>query len=470
MEQNHSEFNEYLGALLYENLLKEASSMPVDVATYGPLILPLLKKIYPESLVEQIASVQPTKSPVAKIAALFTTYTGDNSNNNNNIHLDNSRLITVTSAAGSAFAVGTQYVTGTGVSGTVFYKEDSQEYLSTIVASSGEVVSGGFPTKYTHLLVRIDTPQVSAGSSFGQTFYTEQILAGDTFGGETVLYATKNRNTIKRVFKDYSTVLEDNTNLKEVSFQLKTSICETVSRKIRSKLTQEKLQDIKALYDAKAYDLVAEAVANEIRQEIDREIIDYIKHIATPMPIDIQLDLSVANNASGNLSDITYDAYLSIFQMIEEIVKATKRNRTMFVLADSTTAGFLAVNVLHTSVEPKDSNPYRVGRIGAYPLFSDPYSTEHYIIVGYKYDKASAQADDAGLFFAPYTSAVIETTDGNAPFTQNFLTINRFAYTRHPQDSGVGMGDSDFFRYVAIDYKQGTNAIQNFGMQIRDSF
>jgi hypothetical protein len=298
------------------------------------------------------------------------------------------------------------------------------------------------------------------------------VKAGNTIGSQPILYTTTNRNTIKKVFKGYSTVLENNSNLREVNFETATKVLETVSRKIRSKFSQEKLQDLKALYDEKAYDIVAEAIANEIRQEIDREIIDYLKFIATPMLSDINLPLSLGMGSGGGLDAVTYDVLGSIYLAAEEIVKATKRNRTMFILADSATTAFLLLNPLHTEAKTEESNPYLVGKVGAYDLFCDPFSTEHYVIVGYNFK--SKDKHDAGLYFSPYTNSVHELTSGDGsadtPFSQNFMVMNRYGYTTHPQDSGTGNGDSDFFRIFSVNYSQAGVTIPNFPEQFRTNY
>lgn len=473
-------FNEALGQLLYENTISE-SSMTFDVATWEPLLFPLIKKIYPESLVEQIASVQGTKSPAAKISYLNALYTGNASNNENNIHFSNSRLITLPASAQGSILVGSTYTINTSpnLGVKVHYGEITNEFVTTEVSSGVTVTqSVSAVPKYWNVLISAVSGTDYDNLSVDTTYFKpvnviNNIVAGTTtIGGITILYSTTNRNTIKKVFKSYSSVLEDNSNIKQISFETATKIVNTVSRKIKSKFTQEKLQDLQALYKEKAYDIVAEAVANEIRQEIDREIIEYLKANATPMKMDINLPLSIGNGAGGGLDAITYDLVGSIYLAVEEIVKATKRNRTMFILADSATCAFLLLNPFHTEAKAEVSNPYKVGMVGAYELYCDPYSTEHYVIVGYNFK--SKDKNDAGLYFVPYSNTIHEVTASDTdpvPFSQNFLTMNRFGYTLHPQDSakGNGSGDSDFFRIFSVNFGTGTapNFIPNFPEQFR---
>jgi hypothetical protein len=461
-------FKEALGQALCDNVLTEGS-MAGDIASWEPLLFPLIKKIYPDSLVEQIASVQATKSPIAKISYLNAIYTGDKSNNENNVHWTNSRLMTLTASASTTVSAGSIIAINTtpNVFVKVVYGEVTNEYVTTEVTSGLTVTqSVSSVPKYWNILVAA----VSGSLDTSNGMYG--VTSANLLGTQQILYTTTNRNTIKKVFKDYSKVLEANSNLREINFETATKTVQTVSRKIRSKFSQEKLQDLKALYNEKAYDIVAEAVANEVRQEIDREIIDYLKTIATPMKSDINIPLSLGAGGGGGLDAITYDVVGSVFLAAEEIVKATKRNRTMFILADSATCAFLLLNPFHTEAKADESNPYKVGTVGAYDLFCDPYSTEHYVMVGYNFK--SKDKHDAGLYFVPYTTTVHEVTSGDTsvdtPFSQNFMVMNRYGFTSHPQDSGSGSGDSDFFRIFSVNYSQAGVTIPNFPEQFRTNY
>jgi hypothetical protein len=471
-------YKDAFGKLLFENSMNEAS-MAADIATWEPLIFPLIHKIYPNSLIEQIASVQPTKSPISKISYLNAVYTGTGSNIENGIHWTNSRLLTLPASSQGSFVVGNTYTIDTTppVDVKVFYGEITNEYQTvSTTAGMSEVTSVSAVPMYWNILVAAVTGTLDVDSNFKpenviNSIVTHPTASANKIGSETILYSTTNKNTIKKVFKEYSNLNDElNANMREVNFEPATKTVETKSRKIRSKFSQEKLQDLKAIYDEKGYDIVAEAVANEIRQEIDREIIQFLKESATPMLSDINLPLSLGASQGGGLDAVTYDVYGSIYLAAEEIVKATKRNRTMFVLADSATCAFLLLNPLHSEAKAEESNPYKVGKIGAYDLFCDPYSTEHYVLVGYNF--VSSDKHDSGLYFTPYSTTIHEVTSGDGtavtPFSQNFMVMNRYGYTIHPQDSGGYMdGTSDFFRIFAVNFSYNGVTIPNFPEQFR---
>jgi len=443
---------ELINECLQKNVLTE-TNVSSDVGQFAPIILPLVQKIYPESLVAQIASIQPTTSPVARVSALYSMYSGNASNNDNNLHVDgsivpgmtwsNSKIITVAASAASLITVGSSASSGSNVI-TVFYKE---------TVSGGPIYTPESSANpyYTHVLVRVDSGNIVTNDTF-------------TFGATPikVLYASANRNIVKRIFSNYAGIQEIDSAVNQVNFEIRTATLTCKTKKIKSAFTREKVQDVQKLYGEETNNIVGRYIANEIQQEIDREIVEYLKDIATPMPVDIDLSKSFANASSGSIGDLTYDLYFTIFAAIEEIVKATKRNRTMFILADSATVALLTTNALHSDSTPEESNPYRVGSIGAYPLYCDPFSTEHYMIIGYRYE--SDAKDDAGLIFTPYVSTLVEATDP-ATFGQVYMTMNRYGYIRHPQDSGNGIGDSDFFRYVSVNFGD-VSSIANQGANL----
>ena len=422
--------------VLIKNSLNESATLSQDVSKFEPLITPLIKKIYPDTLVNQIANVQPLSSPIGKVSYLSSMYTGQGTKEQNNIFYNNSKIICFDVAAYDLFEIdGTGY-TMTSSQGdivfTVVYKEKGkiQNYFT----------DNSLNTTTTFNDVSILVISIRSG------IFTPDAIFNSTYN---ILFSSLNRTAMKKILKDYSGPYNINniTNpTNEIGFQIATKVVETKSRKIISRFTLEQIQDIEKLYGEDYKEFVSDIIGNEIRQELDREVIGYLKEIARPMN-DIKLRNSLGNQSG--LFDLSNDIVNAIHFGVESIVRATKRNRTMFILCDSSTAAYLQINPWHTQAEPERDNPYYLGKIGSYPLYCDIFSDEHYILIGYRYD--SDTAGDAGLIFAPYSHSIVDAKSLD-PMLENLLTMNRYAYTRHPQDSGDGVGDSDFFRIFNIDY------------------
>lgn len=422
------------------NVLKENTSS--DAATFAPLILPLIEKIYTDTFISQVADTQPLSSSTGRVACLFSMYNGTDTTPNS--HPDNSYICytspPVTALSASGMTVGTT-VTEYSSSDTykVIYIEDNK------------------------ILLTIET-----GSHV--------INKGDAFnnGAFTITYSTPNRVAIKKLFKNYSGTYaygnDSNTSLRNVSFETRTKLVETVARKIKSKFSFEQFYDLMTVYNKNGIELAAKCLATEINHEIDKEFIDYIKFIAKYTVLSttsVKLSNSVAAYQSGAMQDITSDIAMNIFTAAEQIVRDTRRNRTIFVLADPITIAFLQVNPLLSKATSEEENPYRVGTLGTYPLFCDLFAepNEHYVLVGYK---GSNEGDgDSGIIFAPYTNTLHNVESGD--MKHNLMMMNRYAIVRHPQDSGnvttsniwdsSNASNSDFFKMFILDY--GTS-IPNF--------
>ena len=455
-----------------KNILKEAVSASTvtaaDSSVYAPLLVPLLKKLYSEALISQIADVQKVDSPAQKVSALFAVYSGFGSSANTNAHPDSSFVLILPNDSPATWDIdGTAINFGSSTFKVRYTEEDETETAT--------------PAPIIRVLVSRESG-------------TDVPKAGDTFNTKVITFATQNRASIKKLFKGYSgTVLvdgngnkeylgynqgfDDNTNVKFIGFETRTINTSAITRKLKSRYSQEQLQDMLAVYKEKAEDIFSTAIAHELCQEIDKEFICYLKYISkllTSTNSPLQLSASYGAAPSGSLQDVSYDLVSNIYLAAEQIVKDTKRNRTIFVLADPVTTSFLQTNAFHVKADPNEKNPYKIGKIGTYPLFCDLYSEpdEFYIMVGYLGVDGEG---DAGVIYSPYSYTIHPATDPDN-FTENFLYMNRYGMTRHPQDTGnvdwtnpwalANSGNSDFFKIFTVDYSGvvnfGTTSVPNF--------
>lgn len=442
-----------------KNILRESATSS-DIAGYAPLLVPLLKKLYTESLINQIADIQELTSPMGKVAALFAVYSGSGSSAETNTHPMSSFLVILPNSAPAT----------TWVADTTTVSFGSSTFKCRYVETDEDVNGNAI----VRLLISRETG-------------TDIPIVGDTFNGRVISYITFNRASIKKLFKGfggsyiidgngnkeyvgYNYGFDDNSDIKFIGFETKTINATTTARKFKSKFSQEQMQDMLNIYKEKTQDTFSEAVANELRQEIDKEFICYLKYIAqllTTSNSPLHLSDSYGAAPSGSLQDVSYDLVSNIYLAAEKIVKDTKRNRTIFVMADPVTTSFLQTNAFHVKANVDEKNPYRIGSIGTYPLFCDLYAevNEHYIMVGYLGIDGQG---DSGVIYSPYTTTIHTAYNPN-DFTENALYMNRYAITRHPQDLGNvdwinpwsidNAGNSDFFKIFTIDY---SNVI-NFG-------
>jgi len=397
--------------------LNEATQT-VDVAPFAKLLTPLLYRVYTQSLVSQIADVQPIVGPVGKVYALVSTYGGRDSDN---LSSTKSKILTVTN--GSSFVVDGTITTTTG-SGIVVYKEDNNLLV--------KVVSGYFQNAQA----TTEAPAVTISS------------------------ITSNRNYAKKVFANYSGPYVTNVGenigdeIKNVDYEVVSATIEVISRKLKSKISHEAVEDMKSMFGHDITDdLLIEEISSEMIQEIDQEVINFLKQKASILP-----DVVLANSLGmgDSLSSVADDIYVNIYKASQEIMIDTKRRHNFFVIADSRTISMLMTNPLHTKPESDEVNSYYMGKVGnLYSLYLDPYADESYCLVGYRSNER--QIGDAGLLFAPYSNILTPTID-LATGKSVIFNLVRYGYTLHPQDTSVGDNDSIFFKIFNVD----TTGLVNF--------
>lgn len=377
-----------------------------DISQYPELIKPILYKVYTESLVSEIADVQPLTSPVGKVYTLFSSYGG---NSGEHMNSQNSTIIVLSSNSYVAGDTVTS-LTGTGV---VEYSEDNK------------------------ILVRVDSGY----------FEINQLI-----GTSTILDVITNRNYIRRTFKNYSgphttAVGEEMTNIPEITHELIGKTLEVKTRKVKSKVSQEFIQDLQAMYGEDFQkDVLENEFSSEIIQSIDNEIISYLKSIATPIS-DVVLKNSLG--MQSGIAALGEDIYANLYKLTIDIMRNTKRKKNFFVLADAATTALLLNSPLHAKPQVDKTNTYFMGKVGGlFDLYMDPYSIDHYVLVGYKSE--DSDLGDSGLIFAPYMNTIHEAVEPDTG-KQIFFNTMRYAYITHPQDTTTGVSDSIFFKMFNID-------------------
>jgi hypothetical protein len=408
-----------------DNLMKIAeeivteSTVSGDIGVFADLIIPIVFRIYTQSLVSEIADVQQLKSPVGKIMALFAYYAGRDSDD---ITYNNTTIVTLSNSTNS-FVVDGTISTATG-SGTIVYKEGANLLVH---------VNSGYFTK-TQATVQYPTL--------------------------TVKDLITNRAYARKVFSDYAKLTntadgELNNNIMNMDYEVVQKTIDVVTRKIKSKFSVEVIQDLQAMYGVEvAKDMLIEEFSSEMIQQIDMEIINFLRNSATPQS-DVVLASSYAT--ANDISAVGNDIYLNIYNGAMEIMRETKRKQHFFVIADTVTMSFLLNNPFKVAPDVSPKNSYYMGKLGGlYNLYLDPYSTDRYVLIGYR--ALDDEEGDAGLIFAPYTTTITNTTD---PVTGKEIFFNtvRYGYTLHPQDTGTANGaNSIFFRTFAVN----TAGIVNF--------
>lgn len=199
----------------------------------------------------------------------------------------------------------------------------------------------------------------------------------------------------------------------EMAFGIEAVDVFTKTRKLKGRLTQEVIQDLRAVHGLDAESELANILQAEIAAEIDREIVTRISSEAT---------MGAQNCATAGVFDFAVDAdgrwamekVMSLLIQIEReatiIAQQTRRGRGNFILTSPEVAAYLSMANLITFIQNTGFTPI-INPVGTsyygmlcnrFKVFVDPYMTstnnEHVVIVGYKGNSVY----DSGLFYCPY--------------------------------------------------------------------
>jgi hypothetical protein len=213
-----------------------------DIAAFTPILVPLVRRVYPKLIANNILGVQALKTPTAYLYALVYKYT-----NTSDASISPSAKAQIVSLA-SATTVGA-VLSGdvSGAAGTVKYIENG-----------------------------------------GKTALVE-ITNGTLFSAENVNTAANaitatwtNEAQFQKVLTDYTgpyatSVAEDlRTDMKEVGFDIQRTMAEAKSRKLKGKYTLEMFEDLKAMHGLDAAQEIMSLMGLELNWEIDRQAVNFV--------------------------------------------------------------------------------------------------------------------------------------------------------------------------------------------------
>jgi hypothetical protein len=242
---------------------------------------------------------------------------------------------------------------------------------------------------------------------------------------------------MRALFKNYSLHEAELDSPAETVLSLDSVPLTAYTRKLRSNVSREALQDIKThLTDAEKE--IEALMVNEIADSIDQDIIGYMISIARKA--DVKTIDSTDNQGVLNvMSRLGFDVLansrksLSMFAVVSPKVAATLLSSYQYAFQND-------------NYEHNVSDARFIGEIGPFMTFININATEDGVLIGYK-DKGVLEA---GLAYSPYVVSTYTVDDYEDTKTSIIHSV-RGGFAVNPLDSGKGEPDSsDFFSYCKI--------------------
>lgn len=335
--------------LMLENTEKEHARLVAegtlsgDVAQFTPILMPMVRRVYPNLIANELLGVQPMAMPTGFIYALTNQYTGDADNGENG----NLKIIKVTAGDASSIAL---------------YSEGQLHLVAKDADLTGLTVAAT---------------------------YTNEAAFGRILKGYTGTYLTAQAEQLAR-------------DMREVGFSISKKSVEAKSRALKGQYTVEMYQDLKSQHGLLADEEIMSLMSYEMQAEIDREIVDFVNANATQLA-DTVFGSSVGVDGRWEIERYRTQA-IRISREAAQIGLDTKRGQGNILLVSPKVAtmleqvGTFKVATQDSTVKSPVSGGVAGTFDGRFKVVIDQYATSDYCTVLYK----GADRRDAMGFFAPY--------------------------------------------------------------------
>lgn len=362
---------------LTEEQLAETSTMSTPgLATFEKYAFPMIRAIFPNLVTSQLVSVQPMMGPASIVFYL-------------------------------AFVYGTNK--GTSVKGRDIWENPDQRYSSEEIA--GEVVAtgagaAGITGNLSFVPVRKNTVSITDGV---ETFTDDGagVMTGDASGTGTVDYATGavsltfNTAVVSGVSVEatYEYDMEANTQIPEVDLLLTSSPVVARPRKLRSRWSMEAAANLRTVHGLDAETELSAVLAEELKFEIDREIIDQLNQIASAGTVTF----SRTPPTSVSFQDHKQSFVDKMVEAGNMVFAKTRRAQTNWIImgVDVATLVEALPGFVPSGLTGTMGVVYTGTLQGRWKCFKDPYLAADTFITGYKGNSFL----ETGYIYAPLASA-----------------------------------------------------------------
>jgi hypothetical protein len=370
----------------YDRMVNEGT-LSGDVAQFTPILLPMVRRVYPNLIANELLGVQPMTMPTGYIYALTNRYTGTDLNK---VSPTASGIVveytfTANDSDDANIKAG-DVVTGNASSavGTVTFVDGEGKALIAVTSGSFTLSDNA---------ATVNTPE--DGDTDGATIaisgvYSNEASFGLILKGYTGPYTTAEAEKLGK-------------DMREVGFSIDKKSIEVKSRALKGQYSVEMLQDLKRQHGLAADEEVMSLMAYEMQAELDREIVDFVN--ANSTQVANAYNFTAASDAEGRWEIEKYRVQaIKLSAEAKQIGLDTKRGQgNTLVVSPKVITMLEQIGSFATApMSNGTTNPISGGVAGTFDnqfkVIVDQYATSDYATVLYK----GANNRDAMGFFAPY--------------------------------------------------------------------
>lgn len=357
-----------------------------DIATFTPILMPLVRYVYPRLIANELLGVQPMSTPTGYIYSLVSQYRAKPKDERVRV---------------------------------VLYKLDRE-----LVEDKDDVIAGETVIHKEGLFVVV-------------TQRNARKKPQEQFGSYTVQEVYSNVTSYPKVLRNFSLANladEQRPDINFVGFEIAKKPVEAIVRGLRGEYSLEMYQDLKAQHGLLADDEMMRLIASEIQTDIDADIVAFVNKTATQLP---DWDATQVPFVPGQMRtiDIARELAFKIAHEASAIAKRTHRGQANVVLCSSKVANLLAAldGFEHGHIAgdmPKTGvTTGFVGTLdGRLRVVVDPYANEDYVTVIYK----GEDRRDAMGYFCPYVPLTFTKVINSQTGMNGIIAKTRYALTTIP--------------------------------------
>ena len=368
-------------ALVLENTSKhlqtlKESTTTSDIQPFEPLIAPVVRRVMPNLIANEIMGVQPIDRPNGYIFSIHFRYTGKGKNAadryGNRINpIAGGQIVKVKDS--SIFAVGDKVKVDTNEANVIYIERD---------------------------LILIDA----------KIAYANATITDENNNSTTTVIATySNELSFRKVLREYTGPLPTTKaellgyDIAEIGFEVRRIPVNVQSRKLKAEYTVEMYQDLKALFGLNADQELINMMSLEVAQEINRELIEKVNDWCA-VSTDFYVGGAKASGSQRYEMENIAHLGLKILNESREIARWTRKGAGNVMIVSprvatmlQTLKGFVFIEN-DSDVDVQKVGTAVLGTFNGIKVVVDNFAENDYITILYK----GADRRDAIGYFAPY--------------------------------------------------------------------
>ena len=375
------------------------------VAQFKPIVMPLVARVFPELVTNDLVGVQPMSTPVGLAYALRYRYASTGGGATAGTEAGYNTVYSMYSGSNPASANG-------GAGPTVPTSADFGATSNIVGGANAEQAKWGYTTE------------------IGELLNTEQRLATGNFpnGLDT------NANAASQ--------------MREMSLSVEQQEIRAKTRKLKARWSLEAQQDLAHMHGVDIEEEMTDLLAYEVSAEIDAEVKNNIIAISQVGGVLVwDYRAGAVGSADGRWEQEKFRTlYTVCLKASNEIAQSTRRGAGNFILASPGVIAALealeqfAVSSVATNLATETSGVAKVGTIGRFTVYRDMFAVNDYAVVGYKGPKDN----DAGLIYCPYIPLMFSRAVGQEEFQPRVGVMTRYAIANNL------FGAELYYRYIDV--------------------